>query len=139
MYPLVEDFAATWPAQGSQANLQVNDDGHFFVRDNPPPAEFSSPSKTLVTTFAMMLGDFSPLNFWNGPRADVVEVDIMETVRVAVFVAFLLFVQVILLNLLVGVMSDSIAHVKRHQTAVACKERAALIVDFEEQRMDLGC
>ncbi|CAD7698674.1 unnamed protein product [Ostreobium quekettii] len=83
---------------------------------------FGTFDRSLLTTFGMMLGDFS-IDLFYKPRAIVFPQ--------LLFVTYMMTMMVLLLNLLISLMGDSFDRVKDNEETFFLKARASVIDDLE--------
>ena len=111
------------------------DVGTWDKPDDELIARYSTPWRVFVSAFSTMMGDLQYQDFLTLDTFSTHSLtwldDTMEVAKVFIFVAFMMFVQFILLNMLIGIMGLSIDYVKPHEESVQFKEQANMIVDFE--------
>ncbi|CAD7705341.1 unnamed protein product, partial [Ostreobium quekettii] len=83
---------------------------------------FGTLSRTLLTMFGFLLGDFDLETLWEAESASV---------AVTLFVLYALAMMIVLLNLLIAIMGDSFDKVKNTQESTFVKARALVIHDVE--------
>ena len=92
-------------------------------RDENIAAMYTSPQMAFLSSFGMMLGSFEIAHFTS---------DTTGGESVAVFVLFMIFVQLVLLNMLIAIMSGSVESVKVQQQAAGLFTRAGLVQECRE-------
>ena len=81
-------------------------------------SKYYSASSSLLSSFAMMMGGFNVSDFTASGES------------IMVFVTFMIFVQLVMLNMLIAIMGDSVAAVKAQAEAAGNAARADLIVEM---------
>ncbi|CAD7697120.1 unnamed protein product [Ostreobium quekettii] len=83
---------------------------------------FGTFSRSLLTTFGMMLGEFNMPIFYETPS---------YVITLTIFVVYMTTMIIVLLNLLIALMTDTHDRVKGHQEVSSMKARAAVIDGIE--------
>ena len=87
--------------------------------DSDIARRYTSPSRAFLSSFTMMLGSFDVEDFTPDPRGE----------SVIVFILFMVFVQLVLLNMLIAIMGESVATVNLQRKGAGLEAKASLILD----------
>ena len=94
-------------------NLQRHISGNALIK-----ARYFSAQSSLLSSFSMMMGGFDVEDFTSSGES------------VMVFITFMIFVQLVMLNMLVSIMGDSVAAVKSQGGAAGDAARAELVMEI---------
>lgn len=96
-------------------------DAEFYLEDDVLNA-FGTISRSLVTTFAMMLGNFDQFIFYESQ--DV-------CISVLMFILYMIVMMIMLLNMLIAIMGNSFLKVKDKENANFLAARAEVEIDMD--------
>lgn len=114
---LLEDRALRWP------------------REPEDVSTFSSPLRSLISMWRMMLGDFVDVTFEASSNHSI------GMSAMLVFVIFTFLVTIVILNLLIAILSEAFSELQERAEEAMRHERAQLVVRIERtlQRDTFGC